>query len=172
MPTLVRKLNNFNTLEPVGVDLGEPQADALKNFNTTNNNLSVYEVANVECDAERLAIALAANTERLDKVDFVVFDCQLATKLDIPIKPTKGKTPDQRANDRHRDLQIETSKRLCDLTEAIVYRRLEVKRLLQFEVKERIVNAIKNGSIDPGQLKKPMREALEESHPGITKGGS
>ena len=172
MPTLVRKLNNPHWLKPVGGNSGQPQADALKNFNTLHNNLSVYEVADGEYDAASLAVAVAAGTDRLQEVHFVVFDCKLVTELGIPINKTQGGTPDQYANALHRNLRIGTPKKLCALTEAIIYHRLEIERLLQPDVEKRVVNAIKNGSIDPKKLRESMREALQKSHPGLLNGGT
>ena len=172
MPTLVRKLKNLDSLEPVGADSGEPQADALINFQTSHNKLSVYEVVDGECDAARLAVAIAAGTDRPQEVAFVVFDCQLVMELDITIDMTEGGTPDQDANALHRDLQIGTPKKLGALTEAIISHRLEVRRLIQPVVQSQIVNGIKNGSIDPQKLNKPMRKYLKSLDPNLIKGST
>ena len=162
MPTLVRKLKDFDSLEPVGGDPDKPQADALINFQTSHNKLSVYEVEDGEYDATRLAVAIVAGTDRPQEVAFVVFDGQLVTELDIPIKKSKGGTPDQHANVLHRDLEIGTPKKLAALTEAIIHKRITARRLQQPNVVERLVNAIKNGSIEFKKLNKPMRKALQE----------
>ena len=129
----------------------------------------VFEVAGGEFDAARLAVAAAATSQHIDKVEFVVFDGKLATELDIPIDKTQGKTLDQHANPLHRDLKIGSGKKLCALTEALIDPRFKVQRLAQFEVAERIRNAIKNGSIDQDKLEESMREALKKFPPRNTK---
>ena len=171
MPTLVRNLNNFHWLDPVGGDPAEPQADALKIFQTTDNEVSVYEVTDSEYDAARLAVAVIAKASRPEKVDFVVFDRQLATQLDISIRETAGETLDTQANNRHRHLLIGTAKKLHALTEAI-FRSPKARRLQKHEVAELLLNAIDNGSIDEQELAGSMQEQLKKYRQRIAAGGN
>lgn len=167
MPNLVRNLTDPHLLLLGGENPSEPQADALKNFRTKDNKLSVYEVKDGAYDAVRLAVSVVAGADRLVEVHFVVFNSELVTELGILIEKTEGKTPDRHANDQHYDLQIGTPKKLGALTEAIIYNPLDIKRILQPEVEKLVVDAIKDGSIDKRKLNRPMRKALKESHPGL-----
>lgn len=171
MPTLVRNLNNGAWLDYVDEAPGELQADALKNFKTKNNKLSVFEVASGECNAERLAVAVAASADYLDKVDFVVFDHHLPTKLNISIDKTAGGTHDQQANALHFNLLILTAKKLCGLAEAICCSS-QAQRIQKPDVARRLLRAIDNGLIDENDLKKSMQADLKKFRSRSTTGGN
>lgn len=54
----------------IAQQLGGLQADALKNFQTTDNTLSIFYVDDV-VPPERVAAVIALGGDRLDNVDFV-----------------------------------------------------------------------------------------------------
>ena len=161
MSNLVRRLKNGTWLASTDGESGDLRSDALKNFNTTNNKLSVFEIDGSVYSAERMAIAVAARSQRLEQVDYIEFEHQIAFELEILLDETAGDTPDQEANKLHRDLQIGSTKKLCALAEAI-YRTSKPQRVSKPNVAKLLLNAIDDGLIDLKCLEVSMRKELEE----------
>lgn len=159
MATLVRKLRKLTHIDPSASIGGEVQADALKNFDTTDNRLSVFEVPETGLDAARLAAAVAFERDNLDHVDYVVFDSALLQKLGIEIKATPGGTPHSSANPQHRDLQIDTGRRLLSYAQAMMEFGL-LRRVLKPIVANFLAEAVRAGEVELDRLKPGLRKEL------------
>jgi hypothetical protein len=84
---------------------GELQADALSDFYTENNTLSIWLVTDDRLNLERIAAALAANRDVISNLDYTLLNVRLLDDLNIKIEPTRGDSSDQIANTSwHRDL--------------------------------------------------------------------
>lgn len=160
MPELLRNIDKLAWIDPKRAEvLGGLQADALKSFRTTENMLSTYRLDADGLSVTRLAVAVAAGKERLDNVDYAVFDFDIVTRLGILAKSTLGNTPDERANEKHLDLEVLTAIRLCNLVRAI-QEHGEFQRVSKRQVCSHVAQAVQNGEINRDRLKPKIQEQV------------
>jgi hypothetical protein len=122
VPKLIRKLDQKIWLDrQVAKDFGGLQADALKNFRTSGNKISVYKVDedNIQDSAIRILVAISCGRDSLDKVDYALFDLDIIKKLDIQFDEIEGTTPDQTVNKLHIDLKKLSGNLICELAKSI-----------------------------------------------------
>ncbi len=122
MPKLIRQLNSKIWLDrQIAEEFGGLQADALKNFKTSENTLSVFKVDedNRQESVIRILVALACGRQSLDKVDYALFDSDIIKKLDIQFDEIEGTTPDQAVNKLHIDLKKLSGNLICELAKSI-----------------------------------------------------
>lgn len=117
--TLVRKLENKLWLDPeISKDQNGIKADALKNFKTSANTLSVF-IADDKDNIPRILAAIAAGGERLDRVDYAIFGTDILDQHGIKYEKCLGKTPDEKVNQLHVDLKELTASQVCSLAQDI-----------------------------------------------------
>lgn len=137
---------------------GEILSDALSDLKTKDNALSVYEVG-VDADERRIAVALAASRERVEKIDYAIFDAQFE-EFGIDVVRSEGMTPDVRVNEAHCDLQHLTVGHVVGLAEAISNTR-RFKRILPKEVKTGILEAVSAGILDKEKMEPKLLNTLQ-----------
>jgi hypothetical protein len=71
---------------------------------TTGHCLSVWKIDQDRSNLERVVSAVAAKRDKVDNLDYILFDSSLIDVLGIPANEVKGGTDDEVANDWHRDL--------------------------------------------------------------------
>jgi hypothetical protein len=125
---------------------GELQADALLDLKTDGNELSIFEVDDLS-NAERIAVAIAAKRERLDVLDYVIFDGEPFSALGVHIKKIAGTTPDVTVNGVHYHVYELTARRLIEVAH-IVAQRQRV-RILRKRVKDLLKDGVAAGRLDP-----------------------
>jgi hypothetical protein len=122
VPKLIRQLNSKIWLDrQIAEKLGGLQADALKNFRTSENKMSVFKVdeENRQDSVIRILVALACGRQSLDKIDYALFDSEIINKLDIQFDEIEGTTPDQTVNKLHIDLIKLSGYKICELAKSI-----------------------------------------------------
>ncbi len=137
---------------------GEVMSDALADLKTKGNALSVYEVGE-DADEGRITVALAASRDRVDNIDYAIFDAQFA-ELGIDVVRSEGMTPDAGVNEAHRDLQHLTVRHVVGLAEAISNTG-KFKRTQGKDVKTGILEAVSTGILDKGKMRSKLRETLK-----------
>ena len=144
MPKLIRQLNQKIWLDrQIAEELGGLQADALKNFKTSENTLSVFKVDenNRQESVIRILVALACGRQSLDKVDYALFDSDIIKKLDIQFDEIEGTTPDQTVNKLHIDLKKLSGNIICELAKSI-QNSGEIDRLYPKDIEKAINKGI------------------------------
>lgn len=72
----------------VAKEIGGLQADALKNFKTTENKLSVYQIENIDDRTLviRVLAAIAAGRDKPGEIDYAIFDSMILKKIGINVE--------------------------------------------------------------------------------------
>ncbi len=96
-------------------------ADPICDFRTSNNKSSVYEIdeGNPSPLERRIAVALAATKQKLDKIEYILLDKRIIEAAEIKIVRRPGETPDSEINILHRDLNELSALRLMRLVKDI-----------------------------------------------------
>lgn len=116
---LVRKLDNKLWLDPqISMERNGTQADALKNFKTISNALSVF-IADDQDKLTRILAAIAAGGSKPDKVDYAIFDAIILERNGIHYEKCPGDTADEEVNKLHVDLKNLTAVQVSSLAQSI-----------------------------------------------------
>lgn len=80
------------------------RADALNDLQTKGDRLSVWYIDATKSNLQQVIVALAANRDYIDKLDYVLLKESTLSALDIRIKSSPGETPDDEVNACHCEL--------------------------------------------------------------------
>lgn len=125
MPLLLHTVRQARWLkEPAAKWLrnGDVPADAVSDLKTTDNKLSVWEVAEDKSNLERIVRAIAVGKHQIASTGYIIFDSTLLTEVGIDSTHEKGTTEDAGANEWHRDLIQLSGNKLVALTRAVLER--------------------------------------------------
>lgn len=117
MPLLLRTLrkNKFvRELQPAWVPADDVQADALKDLESGENQLSFWLLDDELSDLDRLLAGLAANRDQLANIDFAVIPLEMITQLGIRIEENPGDCLDPQMSLLHRDLSQLTARQAAE----------------------------------------------------------
>lgn len=128
------------------------QGDALGDFGTRCNKLSVYLV-NSEDEIQQVVTGLAAARKSLSNLDYTIIEVDLLRKLNLSTIQIPGKTPHRGANDLHHDIVNLTADNILALIQSVAL--CDVKRCPAPEVKTLLESSIEDGDI--------LKEKLEGS---------
>src|ERR1700687_5618805 len=99
MAIFVRKVDSRQRWQPPQRDEGtwlgarDLRADALRDLKTENNTLSIYEVDEASgVSVPRILAALAANRDRISKIEFVIFDSAAVETSGLACERVDGET--------------------------------------------------------------------------------
>jgi len=99
---------------------GDIPADPLGDCTTSQNRLSVYEVAEDQSNLERIIRAVAVGKDKIADTGYVIFSSDLVEVAGIATSVAVGTTPDKGVNDWHRDLTELSGNKLLRLVRAIL----------------------------------------------------
>lgn len=158
MATLIRKLTKKIWMDvEIAQQLGGLQADALKNFQTTNNNLSLFYVDET-CSAERIASVIALGRQSIDNVDYVVFEDAVLESAKVRHRRADGDTADARVNQNHVDIIKLTAEQVKSLAQEIqargTFSRLTKPRIISLLKQLHESGCLDGARIDASILKK------------------
>lgn len=141
---LIRKLDNKQLLDPeISKELNGTQADALRNFRSQNNSLSVF-IADDQNKIARILAAIAASGSNLDRADYAIFDTALLEHHGISYEKCPGETADKEVNDLHVDLKDLTVSQVCKLVQDI-QNEATLEHISKKEVEKNIINGLEYG---------------------------
>ncbi len=140
-------------------ELGGLQADALKNFRTKENALSVYEVQNELTDIQRILAAIAGTRDNVQEVEYATFDSNLLEELEIKTNKIKGDTADDTVNNLHIDLIDLTAKQVCLLASSI-QKAGELTRMLKKKIGKKIIEGLKEGYLNKNKINEKLLPKL------------
>lgn len=162
MPFLVRKINKAKWFQFDILKFDEVSADAITNcLKTTGNTLSVLQIESEE-DIEKAVLAIVANQDHLETVDFVILDAQSLIDHNINIVFTPGDTPVKSLVETHRDVTDLSYTKLGHVKEHLVQRiRVDkIKRYTASSIKKILSKALSDGLIKREDLKESIREKI------------
>ncbi|HEY9869724.1 MAG TPA: hypothetical protein V6D08_11205 [Candidatus Obscuribacterales bacterium] len=142
MAQLLRQVNNIYWVSALRGGSLSPRV--LQDLRTNDDTLSFFALEEGGGNLERIAFALAANRQRLDKFEYVVIDEEDVLELEIEIGATEGDTPDQTVNRSHRNLLVPTCEKLVGLAH-LMARRGPSKTIQTNDIIRGVREGIANG---------------------------
>jgi hypothetical protein len=159
MALLLRIVTRPKWIAPDSWKPGDVPADALTDLRTHNNGLSVWNVDTDRSNLDSVIVAVASNRERLDKLDYALFDEAVLSPLGIRCIKSDGDSPHQSANvTMHRDLTELTAQKLASLAAAMM--PLQRVRVPQNQVKRMILSAVQSNVLDEARMPKTLLTQL------------
>lgn len=149
----IRKLENKVWLDPEISQAnhgGEVQGDALKNFKSIGNRLSLFLIDDLE-KIPRIMAAIAC-AKSLDSVDYAVFESALLDEHDIQYEKCPGDTIDLDVNQLHVDLVGLTAGKIHVLAK-VIQDHAKLERLSRKQVEKAIRDGIENGFLPKERVK-------------------
>lgn len=146
MPLILRNVRQnrwFKEQATAQLANGDVPADPLADLATTNNTLSVWEVADDRSNVERIVRAVAVTKNELADAGYVLFDSQYLEVVGIQTQKERGKTPDDDANAWHLDLVDLSGNKLVMLTRLILENG-ESGRVLRKRLEELVSEGIQS----------------------------
>lgn len=162
---LVRKITRAKWDKQPGLADREIAADAITgDLRTQGNTLSFWRCrSGTDRDTDEAALAIAAGSDRLDKLDLVWLDDDELKTDGHTLRDTPGLTPARDLVDRHVDVANLDYTRLgrvaTHVAAAIEAHRF--RRLQRARVRELLSTAVDQGRIDLDALKSTLREEIE-----------
>lgn len=156
MPTLLRVLPNrklgwgWEDALP-WLEHDDIPADPLGQITTYKNTLSVFEVNDDPSRIERVAVALAAGKQKLDDVEYIVFDQSILDEVGIVLDNKLGKTCDPEVNDWHRDMKEVSANKLVSFAKKAVP-ALKPNWVLAKKIRQLLVAACRERKIELAKL--------------------
>lgn len=164
MPLLLREIRRakwYKNAEVKWLGDNDLQADALGDIRTSNNSLSVWEIADDRTNLDAVIGAIAAGKNTAANFDFALFTTTAVLETNIIISEEPGKTFDEGVNGFHRELIELTTSKLLALAE-IIHRHATKERIIEPEVVSLIAAAIEEGRIKPDFLSPQIRGKLQK----------
>ena len=140
---------------------GDIPADPLADFAKTDENcLSVFFVDDDRKDLDDVLAALAANREKADKLDYVLFTEGHLRAARVRVCEASGRTPDEQVNRLHRDLTQLSAAKVLELTTSVWHENIEVKRIDKRRAVQLVADAVRRGRISLERLKPQLRDDI------------
>lgn len=156
------KWGNRPTLAP-----GEISADAVTaDLRTTDDALSFWRCrGGTQEDVEEAALAIAAGSDRVDKLDLVWIPSQELDADGQSWTETRGKTPVRRLRSLHVDVLSLDYERLGKVASCIVLaiEHGHFKRIPRQRIVEILREAVQHGHVELNDLKEGVRKTLKKA---------
>jgi hypothetical protein len=157
---VLRKLDKKLWLDPrYSQKLGSLAADAVKNFRTSENSLSVFLVDDDSAHITRVLAAVVSMSERIREADYALFDISILSALGVNYEKEEGDTADAEVNKQHVNLVNLTAQQILMLAQRIQASG-RIDRVTAPMIEKCLRNGIKNGRIQPNRLNKSIASAL------------
>lgn len=164
MPHFLLKINKrkWDKLDVPWLEPNQIQADPLGDLKISEGTLSVWHVNDDKSNLDIVITALAANRDNFDKFEYGLFDQTIAMSLNLKMQNTPGTTPIDKANIWHRDVVELTAEKAFELIKAI-FDTFEKQRVLDDDIKTKILNADSQGNLDIHKVHDPMKSRIIKS---------
>lgn len=164
---LARKITRPKWDQQETVDAGEIASDTVTaDLRTTGNTLSFWTCDVVDdVQLKDVALALAANGDRIDKIDIAWLTDQNVSADGLQVASTNGKTPVLRLAKRHVDivrLDLVRLGKVARLIQTAVTAGGH-RRLTKAEVQQVLIAAVEHGDLQLGDIHKDLRAELEKA---------
>jgi hypothetical protein len=161
VPRVIRLLEQKAWLDNLTDQPDLLQADALKNFKTQSNKLSIFKIVE-EGDGDnvlRILVAYAATRDNVDKVDYAIFEERVLQDLEIQKVVSIGATADDLVNSLHMDLVDLTGQTICYLA-ARIQREGNIERINKREVESALRSAKLRGYLQAEKINHTLSAKL------------
>lgn len=141
---------------------GEICADALKNFKTIQNAISVFEFDGTEKERNKIIAAIIASPNGISvgDTDFAIFDQDLLNDLGLSFSKTPGDTLDREVNSKHLDISnLSANKLVKFITE--IQQRATLGRIKKKQLASVISERIASGYIDKTKISQNIINSME-----------
>ncbi|GAB4506941.1 MAG: hypothetical protein Tsb0026_00150 [Sulfuricaulis sp.] len=160
MALFLRKLERKLWLDPqYSKNLGGLAADAIKNFKTFGNSLSVFSVEDDPNLITRVLAAIIGGCDRICEAEYALFDSSILDDLGIKYEQEDGKTADAEVNKQHVNLGDLTADQINNLAEKIQAIG-HLNRILHNKIEESLREGIQRGTIQYDRLNKKLATSL------------
>lgn len=132
----------------------EPQADALRDLETSGNNLSVWLVADDKTNLNDVVVALIATGDLVSHFDYVLIDYNVLDSLGVRVENAEGETPYEQANQWHINLSELSAAKLLQLAREVQSGPTPT-RIPEKDTKQLLINAVKDARIKLEHIPKP-----------------
>ena len=168
MTRLVRKLDKKIWIDKEvasregWLDTGSVCADALKNFKTSENRLSVFSLAQEDL-LPRIVCAIVAspNTKNVPDTDYVIFDRSIIAELGISTEDTSGETLDDEVNSLHIDLTRLSGLKLVQFAEKL-QEHGKIGRITKKELAKVLNTQIQAGTFVESELSEDLLASIKK----------
>lgn len=144
----------------------EIPSDAVADLKSSENTLSFWTIADAsDEELKKTALALAAAGDRIDSLDVVWVAERDLLSGGLTIERTDGATPVVSLRSRHVDichLDLNRHTTVVRLVAAAI-KNENIKRLSKKEVVAILVAAVRDGDLDPQQLKQSIKDELAKA---------
>ena len=173
LPLLFRKIDhksnwdNFRSNSPNWIDSGDVSGDLLKDLQTTNNDLSVYEVADSNSNLDKLISAMAANRQNLKPFYYILIERDTIESNNYSLASAVGGTLSKEVNNFHINIEKLSGFKLVKLAKFFVEKselnNTEIiNRVRVGDVLEKIINSIINNEFSINKLSGKLKNKVEE----------
>lgn len=142
---------------------GDFPADPVTDLRTKDNSLSIWILSDDKKELNRCLSAFAAEKNRVDKIEYFLFDDTLIEKLNLKIHIEESNLKDKEMNLLHRNIIELSINSLITLTKNI-FANCEPGRILKNDVGELIKESIVNGWINKSSLNRDIIHDLEDKY--------
>ena len=170
MPFVLRKINKGYWQIPNWLPVGDLQANVLKDLNAKDNRLSVWLVDDDLTNLDDVAVALASNSNQVDKLDIALLKEEIVCKLGIEIEQALGKTPYTAANDWHRNLRDLSLLKCVGLAYGIFDNSCTIKRYPEKDVLRLLCRAVSTRRVQLSDLQEKVRKKVQADMVGNNAG--
>lgn len=165
MPVLVRMISPAKWKQDSDLSSGAIAADAVTgDLRTVQNRLSFWRcVTSNPLEIERVALALAAGLERLDRLDLILLEEEDLRHRGLDIRSTPGNTPISSLRTHHVDVDQLNLSRLGSIAQliAMAHRARALVTLSRLEVLAIVVRAIRDDTLAIQSLRGELRAKVE-----------
>lgn len=125
------------------LEIDDIAADPITDLNTCDNALSIYIIQDKLSELDRCLSALAVQRNRLNPLDYILFDADIIYQLHLEINYKSGTLCDQEINKLHRNIIELSANKLTNLAKLIM-ENCDRKRILDEELAKIIAISINN----------------------------
>lgn len=160
MPFLLRKIAKakwFNDAEWLCTD--DIQADALVDLRTQANKLSVWYIEDDESNLQEVVVALGANYDKLDKLDYALVNQEILMEIGIKVLESEGDTRYKNGKQWHRDLIELTAEKILEVAKTIKKEK-RIKRVNPKQLRNMLLAKVKSGELQEESLNTKLKDDI------------
>jgi hypothetical protein len=134
-------------------------ADNLKDFNTTQNQLSLWLILNDKSNLNDVIASIATTRQKIEHFDYLLFDSKILDELGILLDKSEGDTANDHANSNwHFDGMNFSGRSLVGMLSAVISSDYESDRYMSLDVKNLVIRGIEQGDIHYELINSMLKE--------------